>query len=569
MADYKRLLLPKSWNVSEEVDAANDALAEAITSFNEAESVIEAIADRAEASATSAAQSAEDLQDAVMQADEDAAAAQESATASAASATAAQASADSASASATAASESATTAQTAAASAVETLDNARSLVAESIAEIVAEAPEDFDTLKEISDWIDEHEDSAAAMNTAIAAKQDKALSEKVGEAETVESALKQEYLIRECDHKCAVTMYDAYANLPSVINFTTGAVVAVGEKAYCITEQKWYKVTAVDTETLAITWEEFDAKISATIPQATGSVFGLVKLTDSKNNKSGADDGIAATPQMVRNYAPPMSHASTGTTFGIGTTARYGHVKLNNNGATTYQDKIDAGEMEASEIDGVVPSMLALEQARKALSSKIDTAAAPRSHASATKDFGIADTGHFGHVRFTDNPYSTGYPVDSEGNPVSGTADSDFAGYSIAGLAPSMTAMQTLSNRIESGLAQQQSGNSNTYNAALGWAFGAMSAGTEVVSDSVSGYTIKNSQHILLRVSVISGNGTYTISNPRATNGGAVCNCARLVLVFSSSSEYDSDKSAAYIVAAGSSISVPLQIDAVSDIVII
>jgi hypothetical protein len=36
-----------------------------------------------------------------------------------------------------------------------------------IAEIVANSPEDFNTLKEISDWIDTHEDSASAMNTAI------------------------------------------------------------------------------------------------------------------------------------------------------------------------------------------------------------------------------------------------------------------------------------------------------------------------------------------------------------------------------------------------------------------
>lgn len=36
-----------------------------------------------------------------------------------------------------------------------------------VAEIVAGAPEDFDTLKEMSDWINEHEDSAAAMNSAI------------------------------------------------------------------------------------------------------------------------------------------------------------------------------------------------------------------------------------------------------------------------------------------------------------------------------------------------------------------------------------------------------------------
>ena len=36
-----------------------------------------------------------------------------------------------------------------------------------VAEIVAGAPEDFDTLKEMSDWIASHENSAAEMNSAI------------------------------------------------------------------------------------------------------------------------------------------------------------------------------------------------------------------------------------------------------------------------------------------------------------------------------------------------------------------------------------------------------------------
>ena len=48
-----------------------------------------------------------------------------------------------------------------------------SRITEKIAEIVAEAPEDFDTLKEMSDWIAGHEESAAAMNTAIQGKVDK------------------------------------------------------------------------------------------------------------------------------------------------------------------------------------------------------------------------------------------------------------------------------------------------------------------------------------------------------------------------------------------------------------
>lgn len=36
-----------------------------------------------------------------------------------------------------------------------------------VSEIVADAPEDFDTLKEMSDWLTEHSDSAATMNTKI------------------------------------------------------------------------------------------------------------------------------------------------------------------------------------------------------------------------------------------------------------------------------------------------------------------------------------------------------------------------------------------------------------------
>ena len=44
---------------------------------------------------------------------------------------------------------------------------------EKVAEIVADAPEDFNTLKEMSDWISQHEESAAAMNTAIQGKVDK------------------------------------------------------------------------------------------------------------------------------------------------------------------------------------------------------------------------------------------------------------------------------------------------------------------------------------------------------------------------------------------------------------
>ena len=43
------------------------------------------------------------------------------------------------------------------------------IIEDKIAQIIANAPEDLDTLKEIADWISTHEDSASAMNTAILA----------------------------------------------------------------------------------------------------------------------------------------------------------------------------------------------------------------------------------------------------------------------------------------------------------------------------------------------------------------------------------------------------------------
>lgn len=47
------------------------------------------------------------------------------------------------------------------------IEEVKKIVTDKVAEIVADAPEDLDTLKELSDWIYTHEESAAAMNTAI------------------------------------------------------------------------------------------------------------------------------------------------------------------------------------------------------------------------------------------------------------------------------------------------------------------------------------------------------------------------------------------------------------------
>ena len=53
--------------------------------------------------------------------------------------------------------------------------SARAISAEEVAKIAASAPESFDTLKEIADWISTHSSDASAMNSAILALQGKTL----------------------------------------------------------------------------------------------------------------------------------------------------------------------------------------------------------------------------------------------------------------------------------------------------------------------------------------------------------------------------------------------------------
>ena len=57
------------------------------------------------------------------------------------------------------------------------------IIEDEIAQIIAEAPESLNTLKEIADWISTHEDSASAMNTAILANTE-AISGKADKSHT-------------------------------------------------------------------------------------------------------------------------------------------------------------------------------------------------------------------------------------------------------------------------------------------------------------------------------------------------------------------------------------------------
>ena len=79
-------------------------------------------------------------------------------------------------------------------------------VADGIATVVANAPDSFDTLKEIADWINTHSDSASAMNSQIKANKDDiaALQALIGQLpETPEATTIIDYIQKYVTEKMA------------------------------------------------------------------------------------------------------------------------------------------------------------------------------------------------------------------------------------------------------------------------------------------------------------------------------------------------------------------------------
>lgn len=99
-------------------------------------------------------------------------------------------------------------------------------------------------------------------------------------------------------------------------------------------------------------WSDVQGKPSTFPPsshKSSGTTYGVgdsgnyghVKLSDSTTTTSGVSSGVAATPTAVKaaydlaNGKAPKSHASSQPTYGAASENSYGHVKLANNLTTT------------------------------------------------------------------------------------------------------------------------------------------------------------------------------------------------------------------------------------------
>lgn len=205
-----------------------------------------------------------------------------------------------------------------------------------------------------------------------------------------------------------------------------------------------------------------------------GSKYGHVRLSDSHASTSGVSGGIAATPAAVKSAydlasqasgtaadaktaaqgantvamnakqvaaeaaamaegCAPKAHASTETTYGTGSAAQYGHVKLsdatNGTGGATggvaatpkavkaaydlanqassaassaYDLANEAGQVATDAAQTAADAQSAAEAAQAAVGGK-----APTNHASTGTTYGKGTSTNYGHVKLSDSILST------------------------------------------------------------------------------------------------------------------------------------------------------------------
>lgn len=117
----------------------------------------------------------------------------------------------------------------------------------------------------------------------------------------------------------------------------------------------------------------------------------------------------------------PNAHASTATTYGLGSSEKYGHVKLSD----TFNSTIASGNAA----NGVGASQNAVGNLYKDTATKL-AGKAPTAHASTGTSYGIGNLTNYGHVRLSDT-YSTSAANSSATNGVGASQNALYQAYKV------------------------------------------------------------------------------------------------------------------------------------------
>lgn len=169
-------------------------------------------------------------------------------------------------------------------------------------------------------------------------------------------------------------------------------------------------LTKEDGTTELVTVARSEGQIST-----EGDAFNAETMNDLEQRI--ADEFSSLNDSLTEKV--PTNHASAETTYGIGNTTKYGHVKLRNNlNATAYE----AGEV-LSAYQGAV------------LKNSVDEKA-PTSHASSDGTYGTASQNNYGHAKvmnnLTEEAYSVGVALSAyQGKVLKGLIDGILAQYEL------------------------------------------------------------------------------------------------------------------------------------------
>ena len=217
-----------------------------------------------------------------------------------------------------------------------------------------------------------------------------------------------------------VTLSDEYAT----DNSTTGAAAnAIGASSYAVYRAYNAASTAINNHAAV---------------KGVSDAFGHVKLSDAYTSSGGAAaDSVGASSKAVNaaytalnNAKAPKAHASTGTTYGIGTGSNYGHVKLS--------DTYDSAVTNGAAANALAASQNALYNAYSALLGKINTNAtnisgkAPTSHASTGTGYGAGTGSNYGHVKLSDAYDTDNSTTGAAANAIGASSYAVYRAYSAA-----------------------------------------------------------------------------------------------------------------------------------------
>ena len=181
-------------------------------------------------------------------------------------------------------------------------------VSDGIAKVVAGAPEDFDTLKEMSDWISTHETSASAMNSAIKDNKSAITALQIGKADKTEIPIVPTNVSEFTNDAGYLTEHQDISNL--VVKEE-----GKGLSSNDYTSEEKTKLGGVGTS-------QGRNIIPYPYSQTTKTVYG-VTFTDNKDGSigiSGTQDGSTSRPYM-------------GVGIWYGTDKKEGNIKID---ANTY-----------------------------------------------------------------------------------------------------------------------------------------------------------------------------------------------------------------------------------------